>query len=91
MNIRDGQAPSDVELRGLVDSYVLEEVLYRVALTMGLDQDDAIVRRRMRQKIEFRLDDFTLVVAVLYSIFLRVSFSKRLSIAVPDQLRRQDG
>jgi len=28
---------------------------------MGLDQDDSIVRRRMRQKIEFLLDDFTLV------------------------------
>jgi len=55
------RVPSDVELRGLVDSYVLEEVLYREALTMGLDQDDSIVRRRMRQKIEFLLDDFTLV------------------------------
>jgi len=55
------RAPTDLELRGLLDSYVLEEVLYREALTMGLDQDDSIVRRRMRQKIEFLLDDFTLV------------------------------
>jgi len=55
------RVPGDVELRGLVDNHVLEEVLYREALAMGLDQDDSIVRRRMRQKIEFLLDDFTLV------------------------------
>ena len=53
------RAPSDVELRGLIDNYVLEEVLYREALAIGLDRDDTIVRRRMRQKIEFLLDDFT--------------------------------
>jgi len=55
------RAPTDVELRGLVDNHVLEEVLYREALAMGLDKDDSIVRRRLRQKIEFLLDDFTLV------------------------------
>lgn len=55
------RAPTDVELRGLVDNYVLEEVLYREALAIGLDQDDTIIRRRLRQKIEFLLDDFTLV------------------------------
>ncbi len=55
------RVPTDTELRGLVDNYVLEEVLYREALAIGLDKDDSIVRRRMRQKIEFLLDDFTLV------------------------------
>jgi hypothetical protein len=55
------RAPTDVELRGLVDNHVLEEVLYREALAIGLDKDDTIVRRRLRQKIEFLLDDFTLV------------------------------
>ena len=55
------RTPTEVELRGLVDNYVLEEVLYREALAMGLEQDDSIVRRRLRQKIEFLLDDFTLV------------------------------
>jgi len=55
------RAPSDVELRGLIDDYVLEEVFYREALAIGLDRDDTIVRRRLRQKIEFLLDDFTAV------------------------------
>lgn len=55
------RAPSEVELSGLVDNFILEEVLYREALVIGLDRDDTIVRRRLRQKIEFLLDDFTLV------------------------------
>jgi hypothetical protein len=45
--------PTQEEMQGLVDDYVREEVLYREAITMGLDQDDVIVRRRMRQKFEF--------------------------------------
>jgi len=44
--------PTETELRGLVDDYVRVEVLYREALGMGLDRDDAVVRRRMVQKLE---------------------------------------
>jgi len=49
--------PTQEELQGLVDDYVREEVLYREAKAMGLDQDDVIVRRRMRQKFEFLAED----------------------------------
>ena len=49
--------PTQEEMQGLVDDYVREEVLYREAKAMGLDQDDIIVRRRMRQKFEFLSDD----------------------------------
>jgi PPIC-type PPIASE domain len=49
--------PSKEELDGLVEDYVKEEVLYREALAMGLDKDDTIVRRRMRQKLEFLTED----------------------------------
>ncbi len=45
--------PSPEELRGLVDDFVREEVYYREAVAMGLDRDDAVVRRRLRQKMEF--------------------------------------
>jgi len=44
--------PTETELRGLVADYVRQEVLYREALGMGLDRDDAVVRRRMVQKLE---------------------------------------
>ena len=51
--------PTPAELRGLVDDYVLEEILYREALAMGLDRDDTIVRRRLRQKMEFISEELT--------------------------------
>jgi hypothetical protein len=45
--------PTQEELEGLVRDYVREEVAYREALVMGLDRDDTIIRRRLRQKWEF--------------------------------------
>jgi hypothetical protein len=35
---------------------VKEEILYREALTLGLDNDDTVIRRRLRQKMEFLSD-----------------------------------
>jgi hypothetical protein len=49
--------PTQKELQGLVADYIREEVFYREAKAMGLDQDDVIVRRRMRQKFEFLSED----------------------------------
>lgn len=49
--------PTEAELEGLVREYVREEVYYREALAMGLDRDDTIVRRRLRQKLEFMSED----------------------------------
>ena len=51
--------PSLAELEGLIEEHILEEVLYREALAMGLDTDDTIIRRRLRQKLEFLVDDFS--------------------------------
>ena len=45
--------PNDDELSGLVDDYILEEVLVREATALGLDQDDTVIRRRLRQKMDF--------------------------------------
>lgn len=45
--------PTREELDGLVESYVREEVMVREALALGLDRDDAIIRRRLQQKVEF--------------------------------------
>ena len=49
--------PTQEELDGLVEDSIREEVFYREALAMGLDKDDTIVRRRMRQKLEFLTED----------------------------------
>jgi hypothetical protein len=52
-----GRPPTREELAALVDDFVSEEVGYREAVAMGLDADDTIVRRRMRQKLEFLIED----------------------------------
>jgi len=49
--------PTAQELTGLVDDYVKEEIFYREAVTMGLDRDDVVIRRRLRQKLEFISED----------------------------------
>jgi hypothetical protein len=51
--------PTDNELVALIEGHVREEVYYRQALAMGLDQDDPVLRQRMRQKLEFLLEDIT--------------------------------
>lgn len=45
--------PTPAELEGVVRDYIDEEILYREALLLGLDRDDLVVRRRLRQKMEF--------------------------------------
>ena len=49
--------PTREEWEGLVRDRVREEVYYRQALALGLDKDDAIIRRRLLQKMEFVTDD----------------------------------
>ena len=49
--------PTDQELKGLIDDYVREEMATREAMVMGLDRDDTIIRRRLRQKLEFMVED----------------------------------
>ena len=51
--------PTEAEVAGLIESYVRDEVYYREALAMALDQNDPQVRRRMRLKLEFLLEDLT--------------------------------
>jgi hypothetical protein len=52
-----GRLPSRAELQALVNDFADEEIAYREAIAMGLDADDTIVRRRMRQKLEFLAED----------------------------------
>ena len=45
--------PISDELKAMIDDYVKEELYVRQALALGLDQDDTVIRRRLRQKMEF--------------------------------------
>jgi hypothetical protein len=49
--------PTQNEFEGLIRDRVREEVYYREALALGMDKDDIIIRRRLRQKMEFIAND----------------------------------
>jgi len=54
--------PTLEELEGLVNEHVREEVAYREGVAIGLDTDDAIIRRRIRQKLDFIAVDISSLV-----------------------------
>jgi hypothetical protein len=49
--------PTQQELKGLIDDFVREEMATREARSMGLDREDTVIRRRLRQKLEFLVED----------------------------------
>ena len=49
--------PTASELDGLIREYIREEVSTREAIVLGLEKDDSIIRRRLRQKLEFVSED----------------------------------
>ena len=48
-----GRDPTDDELVRIINNLIDEEILYREALLLGLDQEDTIIKRRLAQKITF--------------------------------------
>ena len=52
-NAQVGRNPNADELINLINNLIEEEILYREALKLGLEQDDEIIRRRLAQKIIF--------------------------------------
>jgi PPIC-type PPIASE domain len=64
-NLGDGfartwrRSPNEQELQGLIEDYIRDEVFYREGRAAGLDRDDAVIRRRVRQKMEFLAEDMS--------------------------------
>ena len=54
---RWNRPPTAQEFDGLIQQYIKETVLYREALTMGLNKHDQVIRRRLAQKLEFLAKD----------------------------------
>jgi hypothetical protein len=54
---RWNRPPTDKEFDGLIQQYIKETVLYREAVTMGLNKHDMVIRRRLAQKLEFLAKD----------------------------------
>lgn len=51
--------PTRAELEGLINDFIHEEAAYREGMAVGLDRGDTIIRRRIRQKLEFIADDIS--------------------------------
>jgi hypothetical protein len=49
--------PTPEEFQGLLQDHVRQEIAYRESQAMGLDQDDIVIRRRLRQKLEMLAED----------------------------------
>lgn len=49
--------PTEREVEGLVENFIRDEIYYREAVAIGLDRGDALIRRKLRQKMEFILED----------------------------------
>lgn len=54
---RWNRPPTQKEFEGLLKQTIRQEILYHEALAMGLDKDDAVVRQRLAQKLEFISND----------------------------------
>ena len=50
---RAGRPPNRAQLRHMMNTQLREEVLYREAKALGLDDNDIIIRRRLAQKMTF--------------------------------------
>lgn len=55
--ILQGREPTSSELRELVEPLIREEILYREALALGLDENDDEVRRRLVEKMRYLTED----------------------------------
>ena len=49
---RTSREPSPEELEGLLADHLFEELFYREAMSLGLEQDDPVIRRRLVQKMD---------------------------------------
>jgi peptidyl-prolyl cis-trans isomerase C len=54
---RMNRKPTQQELEVLIDNYIREEILYREALAMGLDEGDTTIKRRLVMKMTFIFED----------------------------------
>jgi hypothetical protein len=49
--------PNAEELAGIVEAHVRDEVLYREGMALGLERDDPVIKRRVRQKLELMSEE----------------------------------
>jgi hypothetical protein len=58
-----GTLPDAQQEAALIQEWVEDEILYRRAIELGLDQNDTVVRRRLVQRMRFLLEDTSRIAA----------------------------
>lgn len=53
------RSPTEKELNKMIEDYALDEIYAREAKALGLGENDDVIRRRLRQKMEFILQDLS--------------------------------
>jgi hypothetical protein len=76
--------PTGQELQGLIEDYIREEIFYREGRAAGLDRDDLVIRRRVRQKMEFLAEDSAAVEATEEQLAAYLASN-------PERFRIEDG
>lgn len=55
------RSPTEDELKALVNNFIMDEIFFKEAVSMGLDKTDLAVKRRLRQIMEMMMDDFATI------------------------------
>jgi hypothetical protein len=53
--------PMQHELQGLIDRFIRDEILFREAMAMDLDDRDLVIQRRLVQKLTFVFEDLKIL------------------------------
>ena len=76
-NSQVGRPPNEEEAINIINDFIEEEILYREAMRLGLDQNDRIIKRRLAQKISFlkqNLDIIHMPTLSYHILFLHLAY-----------------
>jgi hypothetical protein len=78
--------PTLREVTSLIENHIREEVLFREAMRMGLDQDDIVIRRRLAQKMDFLSQDLAAMVEPTDSAVIEYYRTNAETYRIPPQV-----
>lgn len=70
------RAPTETELNELIKDQIRQEVFYREALRLNLDENDEVVKQRLAEKMEFLSNDLSVVADSSSDEALKTYFEK---------------
>jgi len=81
-----GRVATEDEIRGFIEKHIRDEILSREAISLGLDQGDIVIRRRLVQKLDFMTDELTQVEPPTEDEIVRYFEENKSVYAAPDRV-----